>query len=100
MTVSSEDTEETVESIQRYKYVRSINSIFYNPPLSSSVVKAREKRRIAAKVHAMFRAFIGQIVFVFFVLEIAYTQQNSDSFYLGKSMRDKYEGVDEVREFL
>ncbi|XP_072050241.1 polycystin-1-like protein 2 [Amphiura filiformis] len=96
ITTSSEDKPETTETIQRFNYVRAIYTLFYKPPPASSVVKAQEKRRIAAKVQSMFRAFIGQVIFVFFVLEIAYTQQNSDSFYLGQSMRDKYDGANEV----
>ena len=97
VTASSEEAEETMESVKRYNYLRAIHAPYYNPPASSTVVKARERRRITAKVHSMLRAFLGQLVFVFFVLEIAYTQQNRDSFYLGKALRDKYgEGIEEV----
>ncbi|KAJ8038483.1 Polycystic kidney disease protein 1-like 2 [Holothuria leucospilota] len=72
-------------------------SHFYTPPPAKRVEKARQKRLAQAKMYSMVKALLGQIAFIFLVLEIAYMQRDPNTFLMNQALQNAFtEDIGEI----
>ncbi|XP_071948700.1 polycystin-1-like protein 2 [Antedon mediterranea] len=77
------------------------NMDHYRPPPIQAVEIARKKRQADFKLHSILREFVGQLILVWLVMEIVYTQQDPNSFYFNKIIQDTFtDTLDEVSSFV
>ncbi|XP_071821799.1 uncharacterized protein [Apostichopus japonicus] len=73
------------------------NSSFYKPPVTKRVEKARKKRLARAKMYSLLKATLGQVAFIFLVLEIAYMQRDPNTYLMHHTLSNIFtEEADEV----
>ncbi|XP_033098968.1 polycystic kidney disease protein 1-like 2 [Anneissia japonica] len=89
------------ESHSKNHLKRKSSMKHYRPPTTQAVKIAREKRQAEAKMHVMIRSFIGQLILMWLVMEIAYTQRDPNSFFLNNIIQTTFtDGLNTVSSFV